>query len=102
MPLFSRSPCAQIVHCNITPQGMLVPFFGARDLVIQRSWRVEEDETYVVTMNSVDHPLCPPPPQKKGLGWFTSPVRAQVRQLVRMHPTPAARSGAICARAHPT
>jgi len=68
----------QIVHCNITPQGPLVPFFGARDLVIQRSWRVEEDETYVVTMNSVDHPLCPPPPQKKGLGWFTSPVRAEV------------------------
>uniref|UniRef100_A0A7S1SJP9 START domain-containing protein n=1 Tax=Tetraselmis chuii TaxID=63592 RepID=A0A7S1SJP9_9CHLO len=68
----------QIVHCNITPQGALVPFFGPRDLVIQRSWRVEEDETYVVTMNSVEHPLCPTPPVKKGLGWFTSPVRAQV------------------------
>lgn len=80
------------MHCNITPQGPLVPFFGARDLVIQRSWRVEEDETYVVTMNSVDHPLCPPPPQKKGLGWFTSPVRAEVRGLSPPPPPPRPRS----------
>lgn len=54
--------------------------FGKRDLVIQRNWRVEEDGTHVVTLNSVEHPLCPPPKPKSGFSWFTSPVRAQVRK----------------------
>eukprot|EP00191_Tetraselmis_sp_GSL018_P015923 CAMPEP_0177595280 /NCGR_PEP_ID=MMETSP0419_2-20121207/10266_1 /TAXON_ID=582737 /ORGANISM="Tetraselmis sp., Strain GSL018" /LENGTH=731 /DNA_ID=CAMNT_0019086717 /DNA_START=95 /DNA_END=2287 /DNA_ORIENTATION=- len=73
-----KSDNTQIIHCNINAKGWLVPFFGPRDLVMQRSWRVEDDGTHVVTLNSVEHPLCPPPKPKSGLSWFTSPVRAQV------------------------
>ena len=71
----------QVIHCDLPAHGLLAPFFGKRDAVYERTWRAEEDGTYVVTMSSVEHPLCPPPKQKSGLGWFTSPVRAEVVTL---------------------
>eukprot|EP00192_Tetraselmis_astigmatica_P006536 CAMPEP_0117667932 /NCGR_PEP_ID=MMETSP0804-20121206/11248_1 /TAXON_ID=1074897 /ORGANISM="Tetraselmis astigmatica, Strain CCMP880" /LENGTH=739 /DNA_ID=CAMNT_0005475727 /DNA_START=604 /DNA_END=2823 /DNA_ORIENTATION=- len=68
----------QVIHCELPAKGLLAPLFGKRDTVYERTWRAEEDGSYVVTMSSVEHPLCPPPKPKSGLGWFTSAVRAEV------------------------
>lgn len=70
---------SQVIHCYIEPgRRGLASLFCKRDLVMKRSWRVEEDGTYVVTIRSVEHPLCPPTETKSNLAWLMGPVRAKV------------------------
>ena len=44
--------------------------------VLEQTWRVEEDGTYIVLMQSTDHAMAPQYPGS-WLNWF-QPVRAEV------------------------
>lgn len=47
--------------------------YAPRELVMERYWRLEEDGTFVLNLNSVDHPACPPMPSTGVCG--RNPVR---------------------------
>ncbi|EIE22257.1 DUF1336-domain-containing protein [Coccomyxa subellipsoidea C-169] len=58
------------------PGGWAATLLAPRDVVVKRTWRREDDGTYVVLMQSIDHPLVPrtDPPFYQ----WTSPIRAEI------------------------
>lgn len=45
--------------------------------MVEQTWRVDEDGTYIVLMQSTEHPKAPPA-AGSWLNWYR-PVRAEVR-----------------------
>ena len=59
-----------VLLLHFTPGGALGSVASPRDLVVARTWRLDDDGTYVLLYQSTDHPAAPP------LQW--GPVRGRV------------------------
>ena len=56
----SISEHEDVIHCRqIQPLFLFPSWTERRDWCLWRSWRVEEDGSYIITMRSVEHDECP-------------------------------------------
>lgn len=81
----------QIVHARIEAMGWVGQCYAPREVVAERSWRLEEEDgTYVVLLQSTNKYMTESEPSKSQgpLAWMRTPVRAQVRSrqlLITVH-----------------
>lgn len=75
----------QIVHSKIEAMGWVGRLFAPREIVAERSWRLEEEDgTYVILMQSTDKFVATSEADKpQGLmGAARTPVRVKVQNLL--------------------
>lgn len=67
-------PIVSVAHHLLKTFGGVSQLCAPREVVIQQTWRAESDGSYIVLVQSVDHPAVRPE--------ASSSVRAEVSRLV--------------------